>query len=505
MIEPHNISSLFFKAANQNSDNLAIIADASSINYYELRVEVERTAAYFLECGIKSGDRVLVFVPMSIDLYRIVLALFSIGATAVFLDEWVSLKRLKLCTEMAQCTGFIGVTKAHLLRLFSKSIRRIPIKLRIGGRSTDLKQVPIKVDPHLPALITFTTGSTGKPKAAVRTHQFLQTQFEILQHKVGTKSTDVEITNLPIVLFINLGIGATTVICNFSPKKVHKFNFANLVRKIDSNHVSRIVFSPYLLHEYCKHLDSQKRTNKSIKQIFTGGGPVFPNEAKLVNRIFPEIQSEVIFGSTEAEPISSISMKTLSQRTIQLDKGLAVGKPHPEAEIKIIEILDRPVSTVRELAKNQVGEIIVAGRHVLANYLHNPEAFERNKILVDPNIYHRTGDSGFLNDHDELFLTGRCNAIIQSKDKTYFPFLVENVLNQLRGVKLGTLVQLGGQLILAVEHSEDGIVSKASCENTIRANGFEGIKIIWTKIPRDPRHHTKIDVDKLKMQLLKVI
>ena len=503
MNESNNISQLFYNAAEKFPNRIAIIDKNTSVNYQKLASEVASTAAYFSAKGIKSGDHVLVFVPMSIDLYRILLALFSIGATAVFLDEWVSLKRLDLCAQIANCKGFIGITKSHLLRFLSSSIRRIPIKLKIGGRATSNTKFPLAVSDELPALITFTTGSSGTPKAAVRSHGFLKIQFDILQKKVDSKPSDIEITNLPIVLFINLGVGATTVICNFSPKKANQFDYQKLFETIEANEVSRIVFSPYLLSEYSNFLENTKRTNHSIDQVFTGGGPVFPFEAKKIIERFSVSKAEVIFGSTEAEPMSSIPMQELSKQDVLLDQGLAVGLPHPEAEIKIIAFVDGPLKQFEELPRNKVGEIIVAGKHVLANYLNNPEAIRRNKIFQNGKVYHRTGDSGYFNDNNELFLTGRCQGIIHLNDRSFYPFIIEYELGQLEGIELGVVVELEGTLVVVVEKSTKNPQPIKKIETQIRSLGYPSERIIWTKIPRDPRHHSKIDSEKLKSHLSK--
>ena len=88
MDDKSNISQLFFTAAEKYPQRIAIIYKNKEITFGQLSDEVQRTAAYFTQKGIRKGDRVLVFVPMSINLYRIVLALFSMGTTAVFLDDW---------------------------------------------------------------------------------------------------------------------------------------------------------------------------------------------------------------------------------------------------------------------------------------------------------------------------------------------------------------------------------------------------------------------------------
>src|ERR1700747_541143 len=98
--EHFNIVELFFTAAQKHPERIAIIYKNREITFNELAEQVKNTACYFRNEGIEKGDRVLVFVPMNIDLYRIVLALFSIGATAVFLDEWVNKKRMEECCKV---------------------------------------------------------------------------------------------------------------------------------------------------------------------------------------------------------------------------------------------------------------------------------------------------------------------------------------------------------------------------------------------------------------------
>src|SRR3990172_12429935 len=131
MTDTFNIVDLFFESARRNPGKTAIIYKGHKISFGEFQKQISDTAGYFLKMGIGKGDRVMIFVPMSFDLYRIVLALFRIGATAVFLDEWVSKKRMEECCKVAQCKAFIGIFKARILSFFSSELRKIPIHLGV--------------------------------------------------------------------------------------------------------------------------------------------------------------------------------------------------------------------------------------------------------------------------------------------------------------------------------------------------------------------------------------
>ena len=513
MTEQRNITQHFYDSAKIYPNNTAIIYNDVSISYSELLTEVEITAHYFLSKGIKPGDRVLVFVPMSIDLYRIVLALFSIGASAIFLDEWVSKKRMEICCSIAQCTAFVGITKAHLLRLFSKELRKIPITLKISGHKQRIFEnlagtsdnLPFLVNEHETALITFTTGSTGIPKAAKRSHYFLDEQLKALKEKVKSTSDDTELTTLPIVLFINLGVGATSIICNFNPRKLKKFKVEKTIETLKKYQVNRIVASPYFFKVLSEKIIHSKTNFSEIKQIFTGGAPVFPLEAKLIDKAFPGIQSEVVFGSTEAEPISAIKITELIQlEEFALKNGLPVGKPVEQAEVKIIEIQDKPIVIQHEeelkiLPTNGIGEIIVAGKHVLKEYLNNEEALLRNKIFIGEKVYHRTGDSGFLDDNGLLYLTGRCATIIHYEKKIIYPFLIENALQNIKGIEIGTILQLNSEIIVVAETTMNN--EKATITELINELELPKHTLIWMNIPRDPRHHSKVDYEILRQKL----
>lgn len=496
-----NITELFYKAARENPQHIAIIDGEKNIDYATLQHQVDDTVQNFMQMGIRKGDRVLVFLPMSIDLYRIVLALFRLGATAVFLDEWVSKRRMEMCCRIATCKGFVGNRKARLLRLFSKELRQIPVVLPVAFRKASSNNVMEQTVADDTALITFTTGSSGTPKAARRTHGFLSEQFRALREKIDPKAGDVDMPLLPIVLLINLATGATSVITHFKSSKPQSFKPERICQNIERYGVNRLCASPVFVRLLAEHLIVKGKTLPELKQVFTGGAPLFPAEAALYQRAFKDSLVEIVYGSTEAEPISSITASELVQTGGDwLNNGLPAGKPCRQAEVKIIKITDTFIDVDSETAlplqsTNAVGEIIVAGPHVLKEYAGQDEMLKRHKIFIGDKVYHRTGDSGYLDENGLLFLTGRCAGIFESNGITIYPFLCEQMLLAIPGVSAGTVLRLGSETVAAIEPHGN----KQAVESRLEKLPIHIDRVCFVKkMPRDPRHQSKIDYEALK-------
>ena len=505
MTNQNNIVSLFLQSAAKHPQNIALVYKDKQITYAELLCSVQQTAAYFQAKGIKKGDRVLVFVPMSFDLYRSVLALFYIGATAVFLDEWVNKKRMEMCCEIADCKAFIGISKARLFAFFSRPLRKIPVKLGTGYSTKAIQPNCETVSPNDTALITFTTGSTGIPKAAKRTHGFLKEQFNALIDKIEPKAMDIDMPVLPIVLLINLGAGATSVIAD---TKANNPDPEIVIRQIEQYKVNRLTSSPYFVLQMAKYVLANNIKIDTLTKIFTGGAPVFPNDAAILVKAFPKASIEIVYGSTEAEPISAIQANELLKYADgNALKGLDVGHIYHKTTLKIIKIVDKPISITSaneleelEMNNGEAGEIIVKGDHVLKEYFNNKEAFERNKIVVEDDIWHRTGDAGFFDHDNKLYLLGRCNQIIHTASGTIYPFLCENFFLSIPGISMGTIIHKNHELIICLETLQKG--NEKATELTIQLSGLKADRIVYRKqIPRDLRHHSKINYGKLEAML----
>ncbi len=500
----NNVYKIFQEAAVVYPHHIAIIEKDWEISFGDLLQAVEQTAAQLKAQGLGPGDRVLVFVPMGINLYRVVLALFKIGAAAVFLDEWVSWQRMTLCCQLADCRGFIGVWKARVMGWFAGPVRRISVKPSLSGYQNYAPDPDIytaKAD-H-PALITFTTGSTGTPKAALRSHSFLRQQFEVLREELNPQPGDVNMTVLPIVLLINLGAGATSVIAAFKASQPDALDAGLVTRQMTRYGVRCLTASPFFVRKIAEYCLDHSLEIPTLTSIFTGGAPVFPAEAAILTQAFPATTIRIAYGSTEAEPISTIEAAEVAGAAGQNQpEALPVGRINGHIAVKIIPVSDQSLewtteNPLVECLPGEVGEIVVAGPHVLAAYYNNPEALRRQKIYA-PNgtVWHRTGDSGFLKNGNQLYLTGRCSTLFVHLGRLICPFLYEGWLQQLPGVAIGTVLGREGRMVFCVEmqpNAEQTDVRQAIAALHILDSDIRFVE----KIPRDPRHHSKIDYQRV--------
>src|SRR5436309_1978972 len=238
----HNVLSVLHEVARRAPDRPALVMESGAITFGALRERISRAAAGFRRLGLSAGDRAIVMIPMSIDLYVAMLALLEIGAVAVFVDPWIGRRQIAAFAAFAEPRAWIGTPKSHLLRLLDARLRAIPITVTSGRRLGPLPAplslsglvgaalcgrpggqgahagAPLQgpsvhpVLPGDPALITFTTGSSGEPKGTNRTHGFLLAQRAALAAEFPAREGDAEMTMFPVFALNNLAAGVPSIV-----------------------------------------------------------------------------------------------------------------------------------------------------------------------------------------------------------------------------------------------------------------------------------------------------
>jgi olefin beta-lactone synthetase len=499
---------------------------------------VRKTAAGFESLGIKKGDRVLVFLPMIPPLYVTMFALEHLGAIPVFLDGWARRDELGVSAEIAEPKGIVTFPQAFALIQEIPQLASLSIRVAFGGdvpqtvRLETLMQTVAErgtepVEQEDTALITFTTGSSGRPKGADRTHRFLAAQHYALNRHLPYGISDADLPVFPIFSLNNLASGVRTVLPCINLSQPSPQDADLLLKQFQSENVTCATLSPWLFSEMGKLCAAKNIQIPQLRRLVTGGAPVSRDDMMLMQKAAPQAEIYVLYGSTEVEPIAHISVKELlalpsraNEDEEWVENGVNVGVIDAGLQSHFLKITEIPTQLASdedwaplEVRRGEVGELVVMGEHVCRHYFRDPEAFQRAKIVdAKGNIWHRTGDLGFVDKRGHLWLVGRVHNAILHQKGYLFPVRAEMVLRKLSFVAHAAFLgmptaQKGIQEAWCVlecrSNAPDATTCREAVTRVMNKNGIPFDKIIFVdEIPMDARHHSKVEYATLRHQLL---
>ncbi len=468
-----NLIELFLAQVEARPEATALVTPkGETISFADLaRRSAARAHAY--ECsGIGAGDVVLIARGVSPELYETLLAVFRLGAVAMFPEPAAGLKGLKVAVEAAQPKAVATNTLGRIIRRLSPHLWPLKLLPEPFGKEPP-RDIVAKLPGSAPALITFTSGSTGRPKGIVRSADFLVLQHTLLEKLRQTTPDDIDLISLPVFILSNLAAGAASVIPAGRLTRPAQLNGARLRHQMEQTGCNRIVAPPAV----CARIAEGAAPMNRLSAVFTGGGPVFPNLLHDIAKAAPKAAVRAVYGSTEAEPIAHVELKEIADadwEAMAQGKGLLAGKPIPEIEV---ELRDH--------------EVFVAGPHVNQGYL-NPADDKSTKSRKDGKLWHRTGDAARMDEQGRLWLLGRREAAAGG----LFPFAVETAALSWPGVKQAALLAGEGRAKLAVAGEVDLAQLQA------RAAKLGDIEVVQLpSIPMDKRHNSKADYAVLRKKL----
>jgi acyl-CoA synthetase (AMP-forming)/AMP-acid ligase II len=528
---------LVLRHAATRRDRAAIVAGDRAITYGELAHRIAAIATGLQGRGVRKGDRVVVLIPMSPELYLVLLAIAAIGATAVFVEPKSTLSEIARAVRIARPRAFVAIPRAHALRAAFRDVGRVPLAVLVGPRllaraagavaledleiehdGAALPAVPMTADD--PVLLTFSSGSTGAPKAATRSHAFLAAQHAAIERLVDRRSwrrsgrrsgrdpgrDDVDMSAFAIVVLSSLCAGVTAVLPPLGRGGVDDVDGAALVRVIDERGVSVLSGSPAFLAPI---FDAARgRHLFGVRRVVSGGAPVPVAMCEAADEVLlPKGRFLVAYGSTEAEPIATIEASEVRSDTAaatRAGRGLCVGRPDPEIRLRLLAPAGGPLAIGPEgidglsVRDGEVGEVTVSGPHVNQTYYRNPAAVRATKVVDETGtVWHRTGDAGYLDGDGRLWIVGRIADTVRRGDRDYYPAAVEALAQELPGVERAALVadRAGGaRLVVQAARGARGARDSRRIADHLAAAGVPVDAVAFARaLPVDPRHRAKLD------------
>lgn len=455
---PHSFTlpktSLYYNledSATRYPEKTAISYYGTPFSYARIKSEVDALAGYLqLQCGIKKGDRVLLFMQNS---PQFVIAYYAIlRADAVLVpsnpmnlteelrhyieDAGVSaaISSAELCHQLEPLIGQAGlesvIVTAYRDYIADDSDLPVPDFIQAAVPQTDISKfrnwgealsTDCKPTHHISghddlAAIIYTSGTTGEPKGCMHTHGSLMANTVYPRFWQGVSGEDVflgvvpffHVTGMQVVMNMTIYNGAEVVIMTRWDREL-------ALQLIERHQVTSWTNIPTMVIDLFASPNFKNDSLKSLRYI-GGGGAAMPEAiAKKLNELTGLSYCEG-YGLTEsAAPTHS--------NHFSRPKRQCLGIPIPNTEALIVD-----PNTLEVLGPNQTGEIVSRGPQVFKGYWNNPQATRECFIKINDKIFFRTGDLGYYDDEGYFFIVDRLKRMINASGFKVWPAEVESLM-----------------------------------------------------------------------------
>ncbi|KMT16702.1 hypothetical protein BVRB_3g049860 [Beta vulgaris subsp. vulgaris] len=289
---------------------------------------------------------------------------------------------------------------------------------------TDESDLPeIEIDPNDPVALPFSSGTTGLPKGVILTHKSLSTcvaqQVDGENPNMNLTTEDVLLCVLPLfhifslnsVLMVALRSGSGILI-------MPKFDINSLLELIQKHKVSVAMVVPPLVLALAKNPMVENFDLSSIRMVMSGAAPLGKELEDALRERIPQAILGQGYGMTEAGPVLSMC-PGFAKEPLPTKAG-SCGIVVRNAEMKIVD-----PDTGASVGYNEPGEICIRGEQIMKGYLNDPAS---TAATIDVEGWLHTGDIGYVDDDDEVYIVDRVKEIIKYKGFQVPPAELEALL-----------------------------------------------------------------------------
>lgn len=432
--------------------------------------------------GVEPGSRVALALPNSPDWIIAFVAISAIGATPVLINARSADTELKHCLETTDCT-------------LAFAERPLPVKLpAIGSRNTwpevnrTLELSLTRRNGADEALLMFTSGTTGKPKAARLTHQGLMSALKTIAYSgaiIASRMAEKHgisyetlvamrpppVTLLTFPLFHVSGCQATFLSALSQGGKLvlmRRWDAIQALQLMADEKVTSFPGVPTMHRDILRSGQCHEHDLKALTNISVGGQGTSPALLEAICETFPSVIPGTGYGMTEYNGTVTL---TIGESFVSNPKSAGRFVETAQGEIR-----DRKG---KALPAGEIGEIHIRGPSLMAGYVNHD-----NSKVIDAEGWFATGDLGYLDDEGNLYIVDRRTDMVISGGENIYCAEVEQAVEQHPAIDecaaLGEADErLGERLFVVARFMPDARVSKdallAHCSNLLTRH----------KLPRD--------------------
>ena len=467
----------------------------NSVTWAQLHDRVVALAGALSRRGVGFGDRVMILMLNRTEFIESVLAANLLGAIAVPLNFRLTAAEIALLVE--DCEARVVITEAVLAPVATgvRVIQPLLATIVVAGGSVDdtaldyddllaeegKRPEPVDVPNDSPALIMYTSGTTGRPKGAVLTHTNLTGQTMSLLYTNGADiSGDVGFIGVPFFHIAGVGnmlggllLGVPTVIYPLGA-----FDPGQLLDALAAEKVTGIFLVPAQWQAVCTEQRARPRELR-LRVISWGAAPAPDALLREMSAIFPGTQILAAFGQTEMSPVTCV---LLGEDAIR--KRGSVGKVIPTVAARVVD------ENMNDVPVGEVGEIVYRAPTLMSGYWNNPaataEAFAGG--------WFHSGDLVRMDEEGYVWVVDRKKDMIICGGENIYCAEVENVLASHPGIAevavIGQTHERWGEVPIAVAAVTDDSLRLADLveflgERLARYKHPKALEIV-DALPRNP-------------------
>ena len=439
------------------------------LTYAELADRSNRLANALAERGVRAGDRIAVMdvnTPMHFEAYFAAARLDAIyvplnfrghGEEVGYPLRHAAPKVIAAGERYVSLIDGLDASAELLLTNGSGSQGWDSLDALIHDADPDEMFFP-EQPPEETAVLLFTAGTTGLPKAVMLSHASF-TSFMLMSMDPPDPDTE-ESTILTLPLYHVAGLqaalagvfGGRTIILQ------HQFEPHEWMALVQKHRVERALIVPTMLKQLLDHPEFDRHDLSSLRVVTYGGASMPPSLIERALPLLPGVQFINAFGQTETG--STIAMVPPEDHVLSGPPELvekrrkrlsSIGRPLPDVEVRIVQ------EDGQDIPLGETGEIVARGPRLMRGYWGQPDATA--DTVHDGWLY--TGDLGYQDEDGYIYLSGRAKDFIKRGGEMVAPEEVEHILHACPGVEecavIGLPDETWGERVVAVVVSTPGV------------------------------------------------
>lgn len=412
---------------------IATIYNGRERTWSELKDRISRFAGALANIGISAGDRVAILAFNSDRYFEYYFGVPWAGACVVPLNiRWSILEIAQALKEVEAKALVIDDAFVSMLPALKAQGVNIASTIFIGEQGLpkgmlDYEKLLTKYQPIEDACrnnedlagIFYTGGTTGLPRGVMLSHANLRAIADCMPVLINLTENSKILHAGPMFHAGDLMMTMSGIVAGVTHTFIAKFSSTEALKKIASQKVTHISIVPTMIQRFLRDNSLEYTNLSSLEVILYGAAPMPEVILKEALQAFPDTLLINSYGQTELSPLVTV-FQPKYQLTKEGKKNLfhSVGKPIPNTKIHIVD------SEGAVLPKGTVGEILVKGPQAMLGYWNKPK--ETALVLRDGWVH--TGDLGYLDEHDFLFIVDRLKDMIISGGENIYSIEVENAI-----------------------------------------------------------------------------